>query len=120
MRLYPPMHLVENILQLGTIAKAESKVAHYTAILKAYFVQSNIRVESRLEPVIDYAAIERQARAARNAWIGSKLKSYYLALVAKFERAGETERANFLGASQALAELEERIRREEQKQAPPR
>ena len=118
MRLYLPMHSVENIQQLGTIARSKSKVAHYAAVFKAYFVHSNIRVESTLEPAIDYAAIERQARAARNAWIGSKLKSYYQALVGKFERAGEAERENFLGASQALAELEERIRREERRQSP--
>ncbi|MBE0620528.1 MAG: hypothetical protein IH605_08060 [Burkholderiales bacterium] len=70
------------------------------------------------EPALNLAAIEERARAARSAWIGSKLKSYYEALVRKFEKAGEAEMENYLAASQSLADLEERIRRYERTRLP--
>jgi hypothetical protein len=60
---------------------------------------------------VDFATIEAHARAARSAWVGSKLKSFYESLVRKFERAGPAEKENYLATSKELAELEERIRR---------
>jgi hypothetical protein len=76
-------------------------------------VRSNIAPESAAEAEIDFAAVEAQARAARSAWVGSKLKSFYEALVLKFERAGPAEKENYLGAARSLADLEQRIREEE-------
>jgi hypothetical protein len=81
-------------------------------------VQSNINADAAPEPRIDIAVIEQRARAARSAWVGSKLKSYYQALVRKFERAGEAGRDDYLGASKSLADLEERIRRFERSNQP--
>jgi hypothetical protein len=80
-------------------------------------VRSTIRAESQPGAVVEAAAPKRQARAAPGAWVGSKLKPYYEALVSKFERAGESELENYLGASQSLADLEQRIRRYERMQS---
>jgi len=81
-------------------------------------VQSNIRADSAAGPRIDINAIEQRARAERSAYIGSKLRSYYQALVRKFERAGEAGKEDYLAASQSLADLEDRIRRYERSNQP--
>jgi hypothetical protein len=80
-------------------------------------VHSNIGAESAPKLEVDAPALVRQASAARSAWIGSKLKSYYEALVRKFARGGQSEMENYLAASQSLADLEERIRRYERMQS---
>jgi len=49
-------------------------------------------------------------QAKQGAWVGSKLKPYFEALVRKFEGGGQAELENYLAASQNLADLEERIR----------
>lgn len=117
MRLYPPMYPGDSMLQLRTVPGGGVMTVWKTACSRASFVRGNIGVESVLEPVVDVGEIERQARAARSAWVGSKLKSYYQALVRKFERAGRAEMENYLAASQSLADLEERIRRYERLQS---
>ncbi len=116
MKLYPPMYPGDNILQPATIPGGDANTAGNTASFRASFVRSNIAAKSAPESRIDLVAIEKQARAARSAWVGSKLKSYYQALVHKFARGGQAEMKNYLAASQSLADLEERIRREERMQ----
>jgi hypothetical protein len=105
MRVYVPMYEGDSIIHAGPVPGGDIASAWETAISKTPFVQSNIGADSVSEPSLDTAALERRARAARSAWVGSKLKSFYQALVHKFERA----------ASQNLADLEERIRRYERK-----
>lgn len=117
MKLYPPMYPGDSILQPATVPGGDAKSVWSTASLRASFVRSNNAVESAPDAGVDLIAIEAQARAARNAWVGSKLKSYYQALVQKFARGGQAEMKNYLGASQSLAELDERIRREERMQS---
>ena len=117
MRLYPPMYPGDGILQPGTVPGGNIMSAWDAAIARAPFVRSNMRAERVPEPGVDVAALERQARPTRSAWVGSKLKSYYEALVRKFEHAGQAEMENYLAASQNLADLEERIRRYERMQS---
>lgn len=117
MRLYPPMYPGDSILQPGTVPGGGAVSAWNAAVFRTPFVRSNMRAEGAPEPGVDAAALERQARAARSVWVGSKLKSFYEALVRKFERAGQAEMENYLAASQNLADLEERIRRYERMQS---
>ncbi|MGP1677283.1 MAG: hypothetical protein ACTS6J_09015 [Burkholderiales bacterium] len=117
MRLYAMVYPGDSALQTGTAPDNNAVTASNQAAFRASFVRSNIGAESASELRIDVAGIEERARAARSAWIGSKLKSYYEALVRKFERAGVAERENYLAAAQCLAELDERIRREERMQS---
>ncbi|MBE0613591.1 MAG: hypothetical protein IH604_07995 [Burkholderiales bacterium] len=118
MRLYPEMCPAESIPQAGFQAREGAVGVWEKAASKAFIVQSSIRSKNRPAPRIDITGIEQRARAARSAWIGSKLKSYYQALVLKFERAGAAGREDYLAASQSLAELEERIRRQERLNQP--
>jgi hypothetical protein len=111
------MYPGDSILQPGTFPGSDASGTRTTATSRAYFVRSNIPVETAPEPGVDVAAIERQASAARAAWIGSKLKSYYEALMRKFARGGQAEMENYLAASQSLADLEERIYRYERMQS---
>src|SRR5476649_2231772 len=113
MRLYPPIYPGDNILQPGTVPGGDTMSAWDAAVSRAPFVRNNMRAESAPERGVDAAALQRQARATSRVWVGSKLKSYYEALVRKFERAGQAEMENYLAASQNLADLEERIRRYE-------
>jgi hypothetical protein len=118
MRLYPQIYLSGSISQPATLfGKAVANIWEEAAS-RASLMQSNIIADSAPELSIDIAVIEQRARAARSAWVGSKLKSYYQALVRKFERAGEAGRDDYLGASQSLADLEERIRRYERSNQP--
>jgi len=117
MQFYPPMYPGDSILQPATVPGGNAKTVWNSAPFRASFVRSSIAVESAPESRIDLVAIEEQARAARSAWVGSKLKSYYQALVHKFARGGQAEMKNYLGASQSLADLEARIRREERMQS---
>ena len=111
MRLYPPMYPGDSILPLGTFPGDDALGTLETATFRTYFVHSNMGAESAPELEVDVSMIERQARATRAAWVGSKLKSYYEALVRRFARGGQAEMENFLAASQSLADLEERIHR---------
>ncbi len=117
MRLYSPMYPGDSILQPGSVPGSDTVSAWNPPDFQTHFVRSNMRTESVPEPGVDVAAIERQAGAARSAWVGSKLKSFYEALVRKFERGGQAEMENYLAASQNLADLEERIRRYERMQS---
>jgi hypothetical protein len=117
MRLYPPMYPGDSILQPGTVPGGDAMSAWDVAVSRTPFVRSNVRAQIALELGVDAAAPDGQARATRRVWVGSKLKSYYEALVRKFERAGQAELENYLAASQNLADLEQRIRRYERMQS---
>lgn len=117
MKLYPTLYPGDSILQPATDASSDTKTAWNRASFGAPFVRSSMTANSAPELRIDLVTMERQARAARSAWIGSKLKSYYQALVHKFARGGQAARKDYLAASQCLADLEKRIRREERMQS---
>jgi hypothetical protein len=116
MRLYQQMYFDDTISRPVRLSVGNPVNAGNSANFPTSVVQSNMPAESTPELGVDFVALERQARAARSAWVGSKLKSFYQALVRKFERAGAAEMENYLAASQNLAELEERIRRYERGQ----
>ena len=111
MRLYPPIYPEDGLLQPGIFPGGDAASGEKKGVVRADIVRSNIGADSAPDLEADVARLMRQASAARSAWIGSKLKSYYEALVRKFERAGQSELENYLAASQNLADLEERIRR---------
>jgi hypothetical protein len=115
MRVYVPMYEGDSIIHAGLVPGGNVASAWETAISKTPFVRNNGVAENTPAPAIDAGALERSARAARSAWLGSKLKSFYQNLVRKLERAGQSEMENYLAASQNLADLEERIRRFERK-----
>src|ERR1039458_3137613 len=117
MRLYPPIYPEDGILQPGVFPGGDPVNLRKTGTCGADIVHSNIGAESAPKLEVDAPALVRQAIAARSAWIGSKLKSYYEALVRKFARGGQSEMENYLAASQSLADLEERIRRYERMQS---
>lgn len=116
MRLYPQIYSENGLLEPGRHVGSTPGKAGTAAPAAAKLVQSNIPADGLSENAIDFAAVEAQARAARSAWVGSKLKSFYESLVLKFERAGAAEQENYRAASRCLAELEERIRIEERMQ----
>jgi len=116
MRLYQTMHSDDRVSLPGAEFCGSSANEGNSADCPTSIVQRTMPAADLAEPAIDFVALERQARAARSAWIGSKLHSFYQALVRKFERAGSAEMENYLAASQSLAELEERIRRYERMQ----
>lgn len=116
MKLYQQTNPGDMISRLAPDSGGNTISAGNSADCPTIFVQSNTPAQDTLQLGTDFAALERQARAARSAWVGSKLKSFYQALVRKFERAGPAEMENYLAASQNLAQLEERIRRYERMQ----
>ena len=123
MKFYPPMYLGDGIFRPGTVPGGNTPSFWEEAVSKQNFVRSNIASESAVTalpaaPALVVATLEQRARAARSAWVGSKLKSFYVALVRKFERGGQAELENYLAASQSLADLEERIRHYERRHSP--
>lgn len=117
MSLDPRMSHENNYVRPGIGSGSDAVRPEYEAETRADIVQSNKGVDGAAEPALDLAVIEERARAARAAWIGSKLKPYYEALLRKFARGGQGEMEEFLAASQSLADLEERIRRYERVQS---
>jgi hypothetical protein len=113
MKRYLRMIRGSNFLQTGTASGELAGKAGNAPDRGVMVVQRNSRLQSAAEAGLDLAAVEERARAARSAWMGSKLKSYYEALVRKYEKAGQAKMENYLAASQNLADLEERIRRYE-------
>lgn len=117
MRLYPQMYPGDSILRSGTVPGGEAVKAWNAAAFRTNLVRSNIGADSVPKLEVDIATRVRQAGAARAAWIGCKLKSYYETLVRKFACGPQAEMENYLAASQNLADLEQRIRRYERMQA---
>ncbi len=116
MQLYQRTRSGDRVLAPGTAVSGKPENDGNATDCPVSFVQRTIPVSDAPEVEVDFVALERAARAARSAWIGSKLQSFYQALVRKFERAGSAELENYLAASKSLAELEERIRRYERMQ----
>ena len=117
MRLQPKMHSDSALLQPLAAFCGDAADAQLRTNYRPVLLRSNMPAKSISDPGVDFVAPERQAGIARSTWVGSKLKSYYQALVLKFERAGSAGLENYLAASQNLAQLEERIRRYERMQA---
>ena len=110
MRLYPRMFRSNNFMKPGICSSGDDIRVQNKADSGVDIVRSSNPVEGAPEPALDLAAVEECARAARTVWIASKLKSFYHAVVRKFERAGQSDIENYLAASQNLADLEERMR----------
>lgn len=106
MRLYPRMSPVASISEPECFSGTVAAVNRASASLPAYIVRGNITEEGWAEANIDVAAMERQARAARNAWIRSQLKSLFAALLRRFQRGGGS--ATNQAAARDLAERDER------------
>lgn len=117
MRLFQRMCRDNSLVRPRVGSSTDSAKRKYTADYRADIVHSSNYVHGAPEPALDVALIEAQARDARLAWVGSKLKPYYEALVRKFARGGNAEMENYLAASQNLADLEERIRHFERVQS---
>jgi hypothetical protein len=117
-RLYPSIDLEAGTPPPGAFPGADAANAWSTGIFGAGFVHSNMRTRGDPALRVDVDALVRQARAARSAWVGSKLKYYYEALVRRFARGGQSDNANYLAAVRSLAGLEERIGRHQRTQLP--
>ena len=113
MRFYPPIYPDDSILHPGPFPGAAAKDTRKPATFRADLVHSSIAGADVPPLEIDLEVIEVQARAARAAWIGSKLKSLFQNLVYWFERSDQAELEHYLAASESLADLEVRIRRYE-------
>jgi len=77
MKLYPPIYPGESILHPGTLPGGDFDSVWAKAALLAGFVRSNKAADDRPVFSVDALAVEQEARAARNAWIASQLKSYF-------------------------------------------
>jgi len=116
MRLQQKQYSNNLLLQPAALSGGTAASAGNAADSKPVLVHSNIYTEDATDSDVDFVTRAAQASKGRSAWVGSKLKSHYQALVRKFERAGSAELENYLAASQNLAQLEERIRRYERTQ----
>ncbi len=114
MRLYQQMYFGN--LALGLVPGSGGSPASNgkPADCPTSFVRSNMAAEGAFVLGVDFIEIERQARAARSAWVGAKLQSVFHALLRKFGRAGPAEARK--AAAQDIAKLEERMRRSERMQ----
>jgi hypothetical protein len=116
MKLYPPIYPGDSLLQPGFFSGDTPQRSRNAAAFPTPVVRRDMPAQSAPETGMGGAAVERQAGAARHAWVGSKLKSLYQTLVRKLEDAGQSEMEDYLAASQNLADLEARIRRYERMQ----
>lgn len=96
MRLYAPLYEGDGIIR--------HRAAFGEPALE--LVRGNNEAEVETDP----RALEQQARAARSAWIASKLRAMYQAVADWLERSDNFERDNFLAGAANLAELEQRQR----------
>lgn len=83
MRLYPQTYPGGSVPQSKAGSGSNAATAWDATIFRPLFVRSTMRTGHAPEPLLDFAAIEREARAAQAAWIGKMLKSYARALVRK-------------------------------------
>lgn len=104
MKLYPPIYPGDSILQPGTVPGSDAETVTAEAAFQAGFVRSSIAFEGAPESSIDMVSIEEQARAARSAWIGSQLKSFYAALAHKVAHARQATPKTRLVASKRVCE----------------
>ena len=111
MRFYAQKSIGESVSKVGKIPGNDPERSWKSAPEQPNMMHSNMIIGGAPGSGADFAMIGAHARAARSAWVGSKLKSFYESLVRKFELAGPAEKENYLAATQKLAELEQRIRR---------
>lgn len=111
MRFYIPMYPGDSVQEPGIVPGGDAVHSWKMPLFWPFLVRRKIgaRSESAAKVVLPQTRIQ----AKQSVWVGSKLKSYYEALVRKFESGGQAELENYLAASQNLADLEERIRRYE-------
>ncbi len=111
MRLYIPMYPGDSVRESGIVPGGDAIDSWKPPLFWPFFVHRTMHAGNNSAAKAVRPELRMQAK--QSAWVGSKLKSYYEALVRKFESGGQAELENYLAASQNLAELEERIRRYE-------
>lgn len=99
MKLHPTLSPGNSAVQLRTNSDSQSDHTSDTIVFRDILVHGNINAGSQPELHIDIAALERQARAARSAWIGSKLKALYRFLLCKFAGVVRTDMKDDRAAS---------------------
>lgn len=89
MKFKPQTYPEENVRRSETVFGGIDFTAWELTSSKDNIVQSNITADDLPEFDLDIEAIRRQAQAARSAWIASRLKSYYEAVVRRFRGRSE-------------------------------
>jgi len=113
MRFYIPMYPGDSVREPGIVPGGDAINSWKVPLFWPFLVRRTMRAGSNSAATAKAVLPKPRTQAKQSAWVGSKLKSYYEALVRKFESGGQAELENYLAASQNLADLEERIRRYE-------
>lgn len=113
MRFYLPIYPTDCVQEAGSIPGGDAVNSWKTPLFSPILMRRTIGAGSAADTAADADRPGQRMQARHGGWVGSKLKSYYEALVRKFESAGQAELENYLAASQNLADLEQRIRRYE-------
>jgi hypothetical protein len=117
MRLYIPIYPGDSVQEPGIIPGGDAVNSWKIPLFWPILVRRTMRAGKNSVAAANADRPEQRMPAKQGAWVGSKLKFYYEALVRKFESGGQAELENYLAASQNLADLEERIRRYERMQS---
>lgn len=104
MKFYPPIYPGDSILQPGTVPGGDLEPASVQTASKLAFVRSSMGADRKPEAKIDLIGIEEQARAARSAWIGARLKSLHATLARKFEHIAQDRLQRELTASNRVCQ----------------
>jgi hypothetical protein len=83
MKFAPQRYPVDSIPQPETVIGGINVSDWDLTASRKSIVRSPIAAGKPPELALDFEAIQREARAARSAWVASRLKSYYEALVHK-------------------------------------
>ena len=113
MRLYIPIYPGDSVQEPGIVPGGDAVNSWKPPLFWPLLVRRTMHAGNNSAAAAKAVRPEPRMQAKQSAWVGSKLKSYYEALVRKFESGGQAELENYLAASQNLADLEERIRRYE-------
>lgn len=84
MRLHPQMVTGQSLLQPESGPTGHVTTAWNATLFRPLFVRGRITEGYLPEPLLDFAAIEREAREAQSAWIANALKSFFKSLLQKF------------------------------------
>ena len=117
MRFYPQIYPGDSVRVPGTFPGGDTVNSWKVPLFWPNFVRRMMGAGNSSEAVADAGQPAERMQAKHGAWVGSKLKPYFEALVRKFEGGGQAELENYLAASQNLADLEDRIRRYERMQS---
>lgn len=117
MRFYIPIYPGDSVQEPGIVPGGDAVNSWKVPLFSPSLVRRTMRAGNNSAAAVSASRPGQGMQAKQGAWVGSKLKSYYEALVRKFESAGQAELENYLAASQNLADLEERIRRYERMQS---